>query len=105
MTLNKKSDLELLSKGDEIMKEAADKIVSLSSDPGFISELEKQHILEYAKAVALEKAEDRGKEIGINQRNIEIARKSLEQNIDISTISIITGLSIEEINRIKDSKN
>ena len=105
LTLNKKSDLELLSKGDEIMKEAADKIVSLSSDPGFISELEKQQILEYAKAVALEKAEDRGKEIGINQRNIEIAKKMLDDNVDISFISKYSGLSIDEIEGLKQFKN
>ena len=105
LTLNKKSDLELLSKGDEIMKDAADKIVSLSSDPGFISELEKQQILEYAKAVALEKAEGRGKEIGLSEgkqfEKIEIAKKSLQQNIDINTISVITGLSIDEIKNLK----
>ena len=101
LTLNKKSDLELLSEGDEIMKDAADKIVSLSSDPGFIGELEKQQILEYAKAVALDKAEERGKEIGINQRNIEIAKNLLSENIDFSIISKTTGLSIEEIEKLK----
>ena len=105
LTLNKKSDLELLSKGDEIMKDAADKIVSLSSDPGFISELEKQQILEYAKAVALEKAEDRGKEIGLSEgaqnKSIEIVQNLLKENVDISVISKSTGLSIEEIEKLE----
>lgn len=108
LTLNKQSDLKLLSKGDDIMEDAANKIVSLSSDPNFISELERQQIQEYARNYALEKAEERGKKTGINEgkqlgideRNIEIAKKSLEQNIDINTISIITGLSIEEINKL-----
>ena len=108
LTLNKQSDLKLLSKGDDIMEDAANKIVSLSSDPNFISELERQQIQEYARNYALEKAEERGKKTGINEgkqlgideRNIEIAKKSLEQNIDINTISTITGLSIEEINKL-----
>lgn len=90
------------------MEDAANKIVSLSSDPNFISELERQQIQEYARNYALEKAEERGKKTGINEgkqlgideRNIEIAKKSLEQNIDINTISTITGLSIEEINKL-----
>lgn len=97
LTLNKQSDLKLLSKGDDIMEDAANKIVSLSSDPNFISELERQQIKEYARNYALEKAEERGKD----ERNIEIAKKSLEQDININTISVITGLSIEEIENLK----
>ena len=56
LTLNKQSDLKLLSKGDDIMEDAANKIVSLSSDPNFISELERQQIQEYARNYALEKS-------------------------------------------------
>lgn len=104
LTLDKKDDLKLLSKGDEIMEDAANKIVDLSNDPGFISELEKQQIHEYAMEYALEKAEERGfdegKKIAINERNIEIARNSLVKGIDINTISAITGLSVEEINNL-----
>lgn len=97
LTLNKKSDLKLLSKGDEIMEDAAEKIVSLSNDPNFISALEKQQIEEYARAVAMGNAKEDGKK----EKTIEIAKKSLEQNIDINTISVITGLSIEEIKKLK----
>lgn len=100
LTLDKEDDLKLLSKGDEIMESAADKIVDLSSDPGFISELEKQQVHEYAMNYALEKAEERGKQSGVDERNIEIAKKSLEQNIDIKTISLITGLTVEEIEKL-----
>ena len=38
---------------------------------------------------------------GQKSKQIEIAKKSLEQNIDINTISIITGLNIEEIKKLK----
>lgn len=101
LTLNKQSDLKLLSKGDDIMEDAANKIASLSSDPNFISELERQQIQEYARNYALEKAEERGKQTGINERNIEIAKNMLKKNSDVSFISECTGLSIEEINNIK----
>lgn len=40
--------------------------------------------------------------IGEKSKQIEIAKKSLEQDIDTNTISVITGLSIEEINNLKD---
>ena len=42
-----------------------------------------------------------GKLEGRLEGKLEIAKKSLEQGIDINTISIITGLPIEKINDIK----
>ena len=41
------------------------------------------------------------KEEGINQRNIEIVKKMLDENIDIAMIKKITGLSNDEINNLK----
>ena len=93
LTLNRKDDLRDLSNGDEIMEDAVNKIVSLSSDPGFISDLEKQQIEEYAREVALGKR--------INDEKIEIARNMLLKNIDINTISECIGLGIDEINDLK----
>ena len=109
LTLNRTNDLRVLSEGDEIMEDAVKKIVSLSNDPNFISELEKQQIEEYARNYALEKAEERGKQIGINEgkqagiheRNIEIAKKMLSKDSDINFISECTGLSIQQINELR----
>ena len=39
---------------------------------------------------------------GKKKRNIEIVKKSLSQGLDIETIKIITGLSVEEIKVIKN---
>lgn len=83
------------------MEEAVDKIVSLSSDPNFISEIEKKQIEEYARGVALEQAEERGKKEGEKSKQIEIAKKMLEKYSDIDFISECTGLSIKEINDLK----
>ena len=41
-----------------------------------------------------------GLEQGINENKIEIARKSLKQNLGVDIISKITGLSINQINNI-----
>ncbi len=47
--------------------------------------------------------EERGIKKGKKEREIEIAKASLKQNIDISTISLITGLTVEEIQQIKEN--
>jgi predicted transposase/invertase (TIGR01784 family) len=47
--------------------------------------------------LALEKAEKKGREEG----KIEIARNSLKQGLDNKTIALITGLSIEEIEKLR----
>ena len=51
---------------------------------------------------AEEKAEARGEAKGKAERNIEIAKNLLSQNIHINTISTATGLSIAEIEKLKD---
>ena len=105
LTLNKTDDLKTLSKGDEIMEEAANKIVDLSNNSEFISQLEKQQIEEYAREIALEQAKEESKQIGIDEgerlKQIEIAKKMLQKGSDIIFISECTGLSVEEINKLK----
>ena len=109
-TLTKISDLEDLSKGDEILMEALDDLKNLSTDSMLISELEEQKLNDYCNKTALIDAKKdgltEGKQIGLTEgkqiRNIEIVKKSLEQGIDIETISTITGLTIEEINNLKE---
>ena len=39
---------------------------------------------------------------GIGQRNIEIAKNMINKNIDINIISEVTGLTIEEIENLKN---
>jgi len=86
------------------MEDAANKIASLSSDPNFISELERQQIEEYARNYALEKAEERGIKTGIIEgeklKQVEIAKRMIKKETDINFISECTGLSIEEINNL-----
>ena len=46
-------------------------------------------------------AEIKGEKRGERNKAIEIAKISLEQNIDISTIALITGLNVEEIEKLR----
>ena len=45
-------------------------------------------------------AREEGREEGVNERNIEIAKNMLAKRISISDISEITGLSIDDINKL-----
>ena len=108
-TLDKISDLEDLVEGDEILMDSLEELKNISQNSILMDELEKRELEEYCNKLALEDAEERGKEIGlsegkeigINERNIEIARKMLEDNIEISFISKYSGLSIDEIEKLK----
>ena len=50
---------------------------------------------------ATEKGLKEGIEQGIEQNNLEVAKKMLEENIKVETISKITGLTKEEIAKLK----
>ena len=52
--------------------------------------------VEYATLNAMEK----GKEEGIEEEKIEVAKKMLDKNMSIEDISDITGLSIDEIKKL-----
>ena len=49
----------------------------------------------------MEKGRVEGMEKGMSQRSLEIARKMLAMNIDEATILKLTGLSLEEIRKLK----
>ena len=70
-------ELEKISMGDDIMKKVVETVKSLSSDPIFMSELEKQQLDEYCSAMAIVDAKKEGKQEGKKERNIEIAKNML----------------------------
>ena len=51
---------------------------------------------------AEERGFSRGKEEGIEQNNLEIAKKMLQEKIDIILISKITGLTEKELKQMED---
>ena len=50
---------------------------------------------------AIKKAKNKGIKQGIEQRNLEIAKKSISQGLDNQTISLITELSIKKIKELR----
>ena len=95
--LDKEKDLEELSKEDDILMEAYEHLKSLSHDSIPMSRLEEQELDEYCQRLAIMDAKNEG----LDEGKIEIAKKMLEKNSDISFISECTGLTIEEINNLK----
>jgi len=53
------------------------------------------------KADGMVEGEAKGKVAGKNERNIEIAQNMLKENVNIELISKVTGLSIDEIEKLK----
>ena len=53
------------------------------------------------KADGMVEGEAKGKAAGKNERNIEIAQNMLKENVNIELINKVTGLSIDEIEKLK----
>ena len=58
--------------------------------------------LEEAREQGIEKGIEQGIEKGIEQEKIEIVKNMLKDEVDISVISKYTGLSKEEIEKLKN---
>ena len=88
-------------------------VVDMSKDEFILHEWEKDKFDELVKINELESAINEGKAIGFedgeksgiikgtNKRNIEIAKNMLKKNMSLEDISEITGLSIENIKKLK----
>ena len=111
-SIEKIEELEKISVGDNIMKKVTETVKSLSSNPFFMTELERKQLDDYCTAIGQkEREEDLKKEITeqvtkqVKEETeklskIELAKKSLQENLDINLISRITGLTKEEIEKL-----
>ena len=98
-----KKELEFLASNKEAQQEYIKRENELR-DYIFDIEYSKKEGEERGKKIGEEIGEKRGKEIGKMEQKIEIAKKMLEFGDGIEKISVITGLSKEEIERLKDNK-
>ena len=93
-------DIKKLSK-DKVVREYMEKIEKLYNDPMFINWITKEKDEQMIKNTQLYNATQNGLNLGIEQRNIEIAKNLLEQNIDISVIMNATWLTKGEIESLQ----
>ena len=101
--------LDMAEKENKLIKEAKEEYDVLTGDEAvkrlaeirLMSHLEEQAALECAREKGIEQGKKEGIEQGKKENTIKIAKKMKEQKIDIEIISQITGLSREQIKKIK----
>ena len=106
-------DLKNVSKGNGVVKKYMEELVKVNEDADFLNfiSVEKDNMMiensirdEATKKglkEGLEKGLEQGLERGTEQSKNEIAKNMLKENMDISLISKLTGLSNEQINNLK----
>jgi predicted transposase/invertase (TIGR01784 family) len=92
-------------KGDESYMAAIRKVEDLSTDPNFIGyydiEEARRQDLEDMKNTGIRIGMERGVEKGIKNEKIEIAKALLKNKVSIDIIMDSTGLTKDEIEKLK----
>ena len=101
LSFNKVKDLRKLSKGDEMLMRVVKKIEELTDDPDMVQYIDVEKGMELGRKEDIEKAAKEAAEKAAEENKIETARKLLKNNVDINIIIDSTGLSKEEIEKLK----
>ena len=98
-------DLKNVSKGNGVVKKYMEEFVKVNEDADFLNfiSVEKDNMMieNSIRDEATKKGLEQGLERGTEQSKNEIAKNMLKENMDISLISKLTGLSNEQINNLK----
>lgn len=98
------SELNKISKGDELVEKFTKEIKELNENEEFTSwitpEEDERFILNTEKDISFKEGKAEGIEQGIEQEKISNAKKMKAENIDSKLISKVTGLSIEQIKKL-----
>ena len=89
-------DMESKFEGDDKYMACVRKVSDLSTDPNFVG----YYDIEEARRQDLEDMKETGLRQGAEKKQIEIAKKMLKRKMDIKSITEITGLSTEEIEKL-----
>lgn len=100
---------ENISKGDRIMEEVTKKLTQMQKnvfadaiyDGVEQDERIRKAMIETAEEEATERGLETGMKQGIYNKEREIARNMLKENINLALIQTVTGLSVEEINALE----
>ena len=96
--LEKNSDIDFIS---ECTGLSIEELERLSMNNKFVDEYDYEFVQKKLMNSIKDEGYENGKQDGEKSKQLEIARKSLEQGLNINVISTITGLSIDEINELK----
>ena len=93
-----KDDLDKISNGDDFVEAYEDKVTDLNNQEtfrSFMSYEEDQELIQNTeKAMAYEE--------GIKQEKLEIAKNMLAKKMDISTVSELTGLDADTLEKLSN---
>ena len=94
-------DLRNISKGNGVVKKYMEELVKVNEDADFLNfiSVEKDNMM--IENSIRDEGIRKGLERGTEQSKNEIAKNMLKENMDISLISKLTGLSNEQINNLK----
>ena len=93
-----------LGKGNKIMENYINEAAIASGDEILLEAYDKEWALkDLGRRDGYKEGLDEGISLGIEKNKIEIVKNMLDKNLDINLITEITGLSIEEITKIKNS--
>ena len=99
-----KDDLDKISNGDDFVEAYEDKVTDLNNQEtfrSFMSYEEDQELIQNTeKAMAYEDGISQGISQGIEQEKLEIAKNMLKEKLDIATISRITGLDTNTLQKL-----
>ena len=89
-----------LVKEKPIMEEVQKRYNNFIKDRLMMNEYDKREAYLYGNQIMLEEERRLGREEGIKENQISMARNMKNKNIDINLISELTGLNIEEIEKL-----
>ena len=93
---------ELLKvKGDKLMERLKEEAIKLNDDEDFVKLMSDEDEERLLKNSYIQDGYEKGIEQGIKQNTFLLTKNMLKENIDIEQISKVTGLSIEEIEKIQ----
>ena len=104
-----KKELEELSEKSEIVDNFKEDVIKANEDELIVNWISREEEQKQYEEVLYEKGLSQGKQQGLSERiekglmkkSNEIAKKMLELNMDLETISKVTGLTIDEIKNFK----
>ena len=95
--------LKEISKGDKIMDKIYKRLDKLSEDEALSLLYDEKEREEEKKRAEIEYAEEHGLNKGISQGIKQTAKNMLERNMNIDVVAEITGLSLEEVIKLKEA--
>ena len=98
----KETTLQELMSLDKAIEKAEQKIEYLSSDEDSMRIYYERERSLHERANMISTAEARGREKGLEQGKIQVAINLLNMNIPMEQIVLATGLTMEELNILKD---